>query len=338
MKANLPTNYIKVLEEIKLTIKKSRFQAFKAINSQLVFTYLELGKILLKQTKAGWGDGIIDSISKDLRAEFYGVKGFSPRNLRRMKMVSLQLELQPEILPQLVAELPWGHTVLLFEKVKESKNRLFFIQKAKQNSWSRTTLQENIEFELHKKTPIQNNFAKTLDQEVLLNSDFDFQDEYNFSFLGLGKEHSEKQLENGLVNHITKTLGQFGKDFAFMGRQFRLDVSDKEYFVDLLFYHRKLRSLIAIELKTTEFKPEHSQQLNWYLHLLDKDIKYPEDNPSIGILICRSKDDIVVEYALELATNPVGIATYSYQALPEDIAKYLPSEQELKNIFKDTQN
>jgi len=332
--SSLPINYIQVLEEIKITIQKSRFQAFKVVNSSLIFTYLELGKILLAQTKAGWGDGIIDSVSKDLQAEFYGVKGFSPRNLRRMKMLALELELQPEILPQAVAELPWGHTILLFEKVKEAKNRLFYISKTQQNGWSRATLQENINFDLHTKIPIQNNFNKTLNQQVFLNSNLDFQDDYNFSFLGLGENHSEKQLEDGLVAHITKTLGQFGKDFSFMGRQFRLEVSDKEYFVDLLFYHRKLKSLIAIELKTTEFKPEHSQQLSWYLHLLDKQVRYAEDNKSIGILICRSKDNIVVEYALEMVNNPVGIATYSYQNLPEEIAKYLPSEEELKNIFK----
>jgi len=332
---NLPINYIQVLEEIKITIQKSRFQAFKAVNSHLIFTYLELGKILLAQTKAGWGDGIIDSVSKDLQTEFYGVKGFSSRNLRRMKMLALELELQPEILPQAVAELPWGHTILLFEKVKEVKNRLFYINKTQQNSWSRTTLQENINFELHTKIPIQNNFDKNISEAKMLEIGLDFQDDYNFSFLGLGENHSEKQLEDGLVAHITKTLGQFGKDFCFMGRQFRLEVSDKEYFVDLLFYHRKLKCLVAIELKTIEFKVEHSQQLSWYLHLLDKQIKYPEDSPSIGILICRNKDDIVVEYALEMANNPIGIATYSYQNLPKEIAKYLPSEDELKNIFKE---
>lgn len=148
--------------------------------------------------------------------------------------------------------------------------------------------------------------------------------------------HTERQLEQALVQNITKTLGQFGNDFAFMGRQFRLELDDKEYFVDLLFYHRKLKSMIAIELKANAFKPEHSQQLSWYLHLLDKTVKYPEDNPSIGILLCKSKSKITVEYALELVNRPMGVATYTYTQLPEEIAKYLPTENDLRQMLEDS--
>jgi RecB family endonuclease NucS len=161
----------------------------------------------------------------------------------------------------------------------------------------------------------------------------EFKDEYNLSFLELEDVHTERQLEQAIVNNITKTLGQFGSDFAFMGRQFRLELDEKEYFVDLLFYHRKLRCMIAIELKATEFKPEHSQQLNWYLHLLDKTIKYPEDNTSIGILLCKSKSKITVEYALEMSNKPMGIATYSYSELPSEIAQFLPNEEDMKRVF-----
>ncbi len=160
-----------------------------------------------------------------------------------------------------------------------------------------------------------------------------FKDEYDLSFLELSDHHTEKQLEKAIVKNITKMLGQFGSDFAFMGQQFRLELDDKEYFIDILFYHRKLRSMIAIELKVNDFKPEYSQQLNWYLHLLDKTVKYPEDNQSIGILLCKSKSELTVEYALEIVNKPMGVATYSYSELPEEIANNLPNEQEFINIL-----
>lgn len=165
-----------------------------------------------------------------------------------------------------------------------------------------------------------------------------FRDEYDLSFLELSDHHTEKELENTIVKNITQMLGQFGADFAFMGQQFRLEVDDKEYFVDLLFYHRKLKSMVAIELKVNEFKPEYSQQLNWYLHLLDKTIKYPEDNPSIGILLCKTKSELTVEYALEIVNKPIGVATYSYAELPDAIAQSLPNEEQFKRIFGNNDN
>ena len=162
-----------------------------------------------------------------------------------------------------------------------------------------------------------------------------FKDEYDLSFLNLPDHHTEKQLENAIVNNITKMLGQFGGDFAFMGQQFRLELDDKEYFIDLLFYHRKLKSMVAIELKVNEFRPEYAQQLNWYLHLLDKTIIYPVYNPCIGILLCKSKSEITVKYALEIVNKPMGVVTYSYSQLPKEIAKNLPAEDKLKRIFGD---
>jgi RecB family endonuclease NucS len=163
----------------------------------------------------------------------------------------------------------------------------------------------------------------------------EFRDEYDLSFLELEDVHTERQLENAMVQNITKTLGRLGTDFAFMGRQFRLELDEKDYFVDLLFYHRKLKCMIAIELKAQEFKPEHSQQLSWYLHLLDKTVKYEEDNPSIGILLCKSKSTITVEYALEMLRQPLGVATYTYTQLPAEIAQYLPNETDLKQLLQD---
>jgi len=331
--SNLPSNYIQVLEEIKVTIKKTHYKTVKAVNYQLFDMYWSIGEKLFLESQENWGKSIVEKLSQDLQAEFNGIKGFSAQNLWLMRQ--LYVEYKDFVnLQQLAREIGWSANTTIIQKVKDEKARKFYLTKTAQECWSRAVLIERIKRQEHLNFQnSQNNFAKTL-SDTKMDYLWTIKDEYHFNFLELDLKHSEKQLEDGLVAHITKTLGQFGKDFCFMGRQFRLEVSDKEYFVDLLFYHRKLKSLIAIELKTTEFKPEHSQQLSWYLHLLDKQIRYAEDNKSIGILICRSKDDIVVEYALEMVNNPVGIATYSYQNLPEEIAKYLPSEEELKNIFK----
>lgn len=226
---------------------------------------------------------------------------------------------------------------MIFSKVKHKSERDFYLKQTQEQAWSRSVLEEKIaigEYSNHKE--FQNNFDIALSKQEIANYTMQFKDEYNLSFLELSDHHTEKQLENAIVLNITKTLGQFGSDFAFMGQQFRLELDDKEYFIDLLFYHRKLKSMIAIELKVNEFKPEYSQQLNWYLHLLDKTVKYPEDNPSIGILLCKSKSKITVEYALEMANKPMGVATYHYSELPKEIAQSLPDEESLKNIIEQT--
>jgi predicted nuclease of restriction endonuclease-like (RecB) superfamily len=195
-------------------------------------------------------------------------------------------------------------------------------------------LQQKIDQDLfNQQKRFQNNFSNTLSQQEKANYSLQFKDEYDLSFLNLPDHHSEKELENAIVQNITRMLGQFGSDYAFMGQQFRLELEDKEYFIDLLFYHRRLKCMVAIELKVNEFKPEYSQQLNWYLHLLDRTVKYSDDKPSIGILLCKSKSKLTVEYALEIVNRPMGVATYSYTELPEDIAKNLPDEEQFRRIF-----
>ena len=233
-----------------------------------------------------------------------------------------------------MSKIPWGHTNLIFGKIKNNEERTFYLQKCIERGWSRSILDEEIKFQsFNEQLSFQNNFSNTIDENKLVDYRLEFKDEYNLSFLNLEDIHSERELENALVDNIIKTIGQFGNDFAFMGRQFRLELDDKKYFVDLLFYHRKLKSMIAIELKTTEFKPEHSQQLNWYLHLLDKIIKYPEDSQTIGILLCKTKSKLTVEYALEMANKPIGIATYNYKQLPNEIAKFLPNDEEFEKLL-----
>lgn len=334
MKTLESRDYLETFVALKDRIKQAQYRSYSAVNSEMILAYLDIGKTLSEKTKIGWGTSVIQQLSKDLQAEFYGVKGFSERNLHRMKLIyeELQHNLIP---PQAVAKLHWGHIALIFSKIKDKEARVFYIQKAQTEAWSRSILEEKIKLDLyanHQK--FQHNFETALNIQEIANYTLQFKDEYDLSFLNLPDHHTEKQLESALVHNITKMLGQFGADFAFMGQQFRLEVDDKEYFVDLLFYHRKLKSMIAIELKINEFKPEYSQQLNWYLHLLDKTVKYPEDNTSIGILLCKTKSHLTVEYALEMVNKPMGVATYTYSQLPKEIAENLPNAEQLALIFE----
>lgn len=325
--------YLQTLISLKERILQAQYNSYTAVNSEMILAYLDIGKTISEKTKTGWGTSVIQQLSIDLQAEFIGVKGFSERNLHRMKLIYEQLQ-EDSISPQAVAKLHWGHISLIFSKIKDKTEREFYLEKAKSEAWSRSILEEKIKIDTYSNHKnFQHNFSNALNKHELIKYTLQFKDEYDLSFLNLPDHHNEKQLENALVSNITKMLGQFGSDFAFMGQQFRLEFDDKEYFIDILFYHRKLKSMVAIELKVNEFKPEYSQQLNWYLHLLDKTVKYPEDNPSIGILLCKSKSNLTVEYALEIVNKPIGIATYSYSQLPKEIALSLPNEEQLSKIF-----
>ena len=328
-------DYLETLKLLKERILQAQYRSYSAVNSEMILAYLDIGKTISKKTKTGWGTSVIKQLSKDLQTEFIGVKGFSERNLRLMRFVYEETE-ENVIWQQAVAKLHWGHTVMILSKVKDEAQRDFYLLKTKENAWSRSILEEKIKIDLYSQhKDFQHNFDKALSSTEVANYTMQFKDEYDLSFLNLSDHHTEQELENAIVNNITKMLGQFGNDFSFMGKQFRLELDDKEYFVDLLFYHRKLKSMIAIELKINEFKPEYSQQLNWYLHLLDNTVKYPDDNPSIGILLCKSKSEITVKYALEIVNKPMGVVTYSYSQLPKEIAQSLPAENELKRIFSD---
>ncbi|NBB31442.1 YhcG family protein [Cellulophaga sp. BC115SP] len=326
-------DYLQTLISLKQRVLQAQYNSYSAVNSEMILAYLDIGKTISEKTKTGWGTSVIQQLSKDLQAEFNGIKGFSERNLRLMRFVYEEIAENP-IWQQLVAKLHWGHTVMIFSKIKDKTERAFYLEKAQSEAWSRSILEEKIRFDLYANyQQFQSNFDKTLSSQEVAAYHLQFKDEYDLSFLNLSDHHTERQLQNALVANVTKMLGQFGSDFAFMGQQFRLELDDKEYFVDLLFYHRKLKSMIAIELKVNEFKPEYSQQLNWYLHLLDKTVKYPEDNPSIGILLCKSKSQLTVEYALEIVNKPMGVATYTYSQLPKEIAQNLPSAEQLAVIF-----
>jgi len=327
-------DYPQLLNIVKDQIRQAQYQSLRIVNKQMIAMYWQIGELLSSQVINSWGKSIVETLSHDLRLEYPEVKGFSARNLWSMKNFYEEYSASKK-LQQLVAEIPWGQNLLIMAKIKDPLAREYYLTKCRDNGWSRGVLEEEIKFNSYEKSlQFQHNFDSTLPVTKLADYRLQFKDEYNLSFLNLEIEHSERELENAIVANIVKVLGQFGKDFAFMGRQFKLEVGEHEYMVNLLFYHRKLRSLIAIELKVTDFKPEYSQQLNWYLHLLDKQVKYPDDNPSIGILICKSKDNLLVEYALELANSPMGIATYHYRNLPQEFAQYLPNEEDVKKLLE----
>ena len=244
---NIPDNYSATLAELKQKINAARYRSMVAVNTEMILTYIEIGKTIAERVKTGWGNSVIDKLSIDLQAEYNGVEGFSARNLRRMKLIYEEISDDNPIWPQVVAKIPWGHTSLIFSKIKNKDQRIFYLQKTAIEGWSRSILEEKIKFdEYSKHLNSQNNLAKTIDS-----------------------------------NEIA----------------------------------------------------QYSQQLNWYLHLLDKTVKYPGDNTSIGILLCKSKSKITVDYALELVNHPMGVATYTYSQLPKEIAQNLPNEQEFKNIL-----
>jgi predicted nuclease of restriction endonuclease-like (RecB) superfamily len=326
-------DYPQLLATIKERIRQAQYQSLRVVNKHMITMYWQIGETLSLKVVNSWGRSVVETLSHDLRIEYPEIKGFSARNLWLMKQFYDEYSTSQK-LQQLVAEIPWGQTLLIMTKIKNPLAREYYLTKCRDNGWSRGVLAEEIKFNSYEKSlQFKHNFNSTLPANKLADYRLQFKDEYNLSFLNLEVEHSERQLEKAIVANIVKVLGQFGKDFAFMGRQFKLEVGEHEYMVDLLFYHRKLRSLIAIELKVTDFKPEYSQQLNWYLHLLDKQVKYPDDNPSIGILICKSKDNLLVEYALELANNPMGVATYHYRNLPQEFAQYLPNEEDVRKLL-----
>lgn len=337
--ATMPADYAQWLTEIKSRVSTARQRATLAVNAELVSLYWHIGRdILQRQAAQGWGSKVIDRLGRDLREAFPEMKGFSTRNLKYMRAFA---EAWPdfEIVQQLVAQLPWGHNVLLLNQIKTEEARLFYTQKALAESWSRTTLEIHIKNRLHERQgQAVTNFAarlpapsSTLAQETL-------KDPYLFDFLSLGEDAQEREIENALVQHITRFLLELGNGFAFVGRQYRLEVNGDEFFIDLLFYHIRLKCYVVVELKATAFKPEHAGQLNFYLAAVDAQVKAPDDNSTIGLLLCKTQNRLVAEYALSGIDKPIGIAEYELvRALPEPLVTNLPTVEQLESELSDWQ-
>ncbi len=321
------SDYQQFVADVKQRIRQAQYQALKAVNKEQIQLNWELGKLIVeRQQQHGWGKSIVDTLAQDLQAEFAGIAGLSSSNLWRMRAFYLSYH-QNENLAPLVREISWSHNLAIFEKCKDDHERLFYIQQTRRNGWSKAVLIHQIESQSYQKTLIsQQNFAQTLPESAQSHAVLALKDEYTFDFLNLADAHSEYELEQAILANIRKFLIEMGGDFTFIGNQYVVELDGTEYRIDLLLYHRELQSLIAIELKIDEFKPEHAGKMNFYLSLLNRKVRKAHEKPSIGIIICKSKSRTTVEFALQDINKPIGVATYTLsEQLPDNLSRFFPS-------------
>jgi predicted nuclease of restriction endonuclease-like (RecB) superfamily len=333
----LPEGYTDWLTDLKARIHNAQQRATLAVNRELVSLYWQIGhEILARQLKQGWGAKVIERLSMDLRNAFPEMKGFSPRNLKYMRAFA---EAWPdtEFVQQAAAQLPWFHLCTLMDKLKTREERDWYLAKAIEHNWSRNILVMQIETRLLSRSgSAVTNFSASLPKPQSDLARESLKDPYRFDFLGLTEEAHEREIENALVTHVTEFLLELGAGFAFVGRQVLLDVGGDEFFIDLLFYHLKLRCYVVIELKGGKFKPEHLGQLGFYLTAVDAQIKHPQDAPTIGLLLCKSKNKVVAEYALRDNTQPIGVAEYQLlESLPLEMQTSLPSIEQIERELTD---
>jgi len=325
------TDFTNFVKDIKQKILASQYEALKAVNKELIGLYWDIGKnIVLKQEAFGWGKSIVKNLSDELRKEFVGMRGFSVQNLWNMRLFYLEY-CQNEKLQSLTREIGWTHNVVIFQKSKDSLEREFYIKMVIKFGWTYRVLDNHMDNKSYEKYLLnQTNFDKTIVEKYKYQAKLAVKDEYNFDFLELGDDHREYELEIGLVNKIREFLAQMGTDFTFVGNQYKLEIDNEEYFIDLLLYHRRLKSLIAIELKIGKFKPEYAGKMNFYLSALNDTVKLEDENASIGIIICKEKSRTTVEYALKDSHQPIGISTYKLtESLPKKLRGLLPSSEEI---------
>lgn len=331
---NLPNNYAVFLEDLKSRIRTARVQVALSANREMILLYWDIGKrILEQQAREGWGAKVIERLAFDLRSEFPDMHGFSRRNLLFMRAFA---EAYPEleIVKQLVSQIPWGHTVRLIQTVKDFNARNWYILQTIKNGWSRSILEMQIENNLYSRQgKAITNFNRTLPPPQSDLAQQMTKDPYVFDFLSLRDDYNERVLERELTEHIQKFLLELGTGFAFVGRQVHLEVGGEDFYIDLLFYQLKLRCFVVIDLKARGFIPEYAGKMNFYLSAVDDLLRHPEDKPSIGIILCKSKNRIITEYALRDIRKPVGVSTYitkMVESLPKKFKGILPSPKEIE--------
>ncbi len=328
------TEFKEWISELKSKIRVAQTKVALSLNNQLIELYWEIGRnIVARQEDTNWGSKFIEQTAIELRSEFPEIRGFSRRNLYAIRQWYKFYSTQYEFVPQVVAQIPWGHNRLIISKVKEVEKAEFYCREVIKNAWDRDTLEIQIEHDLFaKKGNAVTNFRQTLPEQQSKLAAQTLKDPYNFDFLGLENDALERAIENELVKNITKFLLELGKGFAFIGRQFKIEISENDYFIDLLFYHLDLRCYVVIELKAGKFKPEYAGKLNFYLSAVDSQLKREEDNKTIGILLCKKKDKVEAEYALRDINKPMGISEFRLtDAIPDDIKTKLPSIEELES-------
>ena len=327
-----PEGYAEWLADLKSRIHTAQQRATLSVNRELVLLYWQIGQdILARQSAQGWGAKVIERLALDLRAAFPDMKGFSPRNLKYMRAFA-QAWPDAQFVQEVLAQLPWYHQLALLDKLPGPETRRWYAAKALKHNWSRNILVMQIEARLLERSgKAVTNFEASLPAPQSDLARESLKDPYRFDFLSLTDEAQEREVENALVKHVTEFLLELGAGFAFVGRQVLLDVGGDEFFIDLLFYHLKLRCYVVIELKGGKFKPEHLGQLGFYLTAVDRQMKHAQDNPTIGLLLCRSKNKVVAEYALGDKNQPMGIAEYKLlESLPAELQTSLPSIEQIE--------
>jgi len=337
MNSLVENTYVTTLKTLKEKIRTAQIKAALSVNSEMICLYWEIGRTIVEnQNKQGWGTKVTERLSRDLQKEFPGMKGFSSTNLEYMK--SFYEAYQGVIISQQAAgKLPWWHNVILLDKVKSKEERDWYAKQAIENGWSRNVLVMQIESDLYHRQALEGkitNFKRTLPGPQSDLAEQIMKDPYKFDFLSVYNEAQEKDIENALVKHITKFLLELGTGFAFVGQQYHLEIGDEDYYIDLLFYHLKRRCYVVLELKATKFKPEHAGKLNFYLSAVDDILRHESDRPTIGILLCKSKNKITAEYALKGISTPMGVSEYNItQAIPKELEKSLPSIEDIESEF-----
>ncbi len=325
--------YKKFIVELKSKIQSSQIKASVKVNEELLKLYWDIAEMIVeKQKNSSWGDGFIKDISRDLKVEFPNIKGFSERNLKYMRQWYLFFVNGQQVVAQ-IFQIPWGHNITIITKIKDIEVAKFYIKRTIEGNWSRATLKQQMENKLYiREGKSVTNFKQKL---PAIHSDLAIQtlkDPYSFDFLTLREKHDELELEDALMEHISQFLLELGQGFSFVGRQYKLNIAGDKFKIDLLFYHVKLYCYVVVELKTVDFKPEFTGKLNFYISAVDGEIKGERDNPTIGILICKSKNDMVVEYSLKDINKPIGVSEYQLvNKLPKEFKSSLPSIEEIES-------
>lgn len=335
--SHIPEGYGSFLGEIKARIRSAQYEALKVVNKEMIALYWDIGRMIqIKLEKEAWGKSVVANLSRDLQGEFPGVAGFSASNLWRMRVFHGEYA-EFEKLAPLVREIGWTHNMIIMEKCKDPQEREFYIKMTRKCGWSKNVLALQIENQTYEKTlRNQTNFKKTLPVKYRDQAKLAVKDEYTFDFLELGDEHSEREMERAILAKIERFLREMGGRFAFLGSQYRLEINGNDYFIDLLLYHRGLRCLFAVELKVGDFKPEFVGKMQFYLAALDDQSRMKDERPSIGMILCRTKDRAIVEYALRESKKPIGVASYQIvKRLPKALAGELPEPKEIEKLLMD---
>jgi len=329
--------YVQLLNSVKDRIRKAQYDALKAVNKELIDLYGDIGRMIVeRQEQEGWGKSVVEKLAADLQKEFPGIQGFSARNIWYMRIFHLTYRENKKLQP-LVAEISWTKHLVIIDRCKDDLQREFYIRMTRRMGWTKNVLFHHIDNQTYEKTLLnQTNFDKALPEKIKNQAKLAVKDEYTFDFLELGDEHSEIELERSLMNNINRFLVEMGGAFTFAGNQFRLEIDGNEFFIDILLYHRRLKCLVAIELEAGKFLPEYVGKMQFYLTALDETVKEKSENPSIGIILCKDKNQTIVEYALRQSRKPIGVAKYQIVSkLPLALRKELPAPEQIAKLMDD---